>query len=238
VASTGAKHRLPLTAVVLAGGRSLRMGVDKTQLDIGGRTLVARAVSAVAAVASEVIVVTNRSEKLCRAQFPASAEIMTDDVAYQGPLGGLATALKAARYPWVLAVAADMPWISADAVRLLWERRPGADVVIPVGEKGAEPLLALYRTATVGPVSAAVLASGRRRFSAMFPDLRVCEVPEADLRQVDPQLATLVNINTRDDYERAVELARATGHERCRSAAATRAPAGCVRPASIRHSSL
>jgi len=211
VASTSTSHKLPLTAVVLAGGRSLRMGVDKTQLDIGGRALVARAVNAVAPVVDEVIIVTNRPENLPLAQLPDGVEVMADKVAYQGPLGGLATGLAAASHPWALTVAADMPWISEDVVRLLWSQRTRSDVVIPVGDKGAEPLLALYRVAKTLPVADAVLESGRRRLLAMFPDLRVHEIPMAEIQKIDPELATLFNINTPADLTQALEFARATG---------------------------
>ena len=207
------QQKLALTAVVLAGGRSLRMGVDKTQIDIGGQALVTRAVNAVAPFAAQVIIVTNRPENLPLAQLPDNIEIITDEVAYQGPLGGLATALKVARHQWALTVAADMPWISEAVVRLLWGRRSGADIVVPVGELGPEPLLALYRVAAAGPVAQSVLASGRRRLAALFPDLRVCEVALSELREFDPQLATLFNINTQTDLDVARAFAQATGRD-------------------------
>jgi len=191
--------RLPITAAVLAGGRSLRMGVDKTLLSLDGRTLVARVCDAVGSVCEHTVVVTNRPEALDGAGLPVTVEILRDEIAYQGPLGGLATALSNASSEWVLAVAADMPHLEPGIVRALYAARGDGDVVVPVTEKGPEPLLALYRTqACLGPAQH-VLATGRRRLVALFSHVNVVEVPVDDLRSADPDLRSLLNVNTPAD---------------------------------------
>lgn len=194
---------LPLTAAVLAGGRSVRMGVDKTLLDLDGEPLVTRVARAVDGVCDQTIVVTNRPDALADAALPASVSVVADEVAYQGPLGGLATAMAHADNEWVLAVAADMPHLEPQIIRALWAVREGFDVVVPVGEKGPEPLLALYRVDACLPVAREVLATGRRRLVAIFPAVRVAEVPVEALRAVDPDLRSLVNVNTPADLAEA-----------------------------------
>lgn len=197
--------RLPVTAAVLAGGRSLRMGVDKTLLALDGRALVARVCDAVDGVCERTVVVTNRPEVLDDAGLPSGVEILRDEIAYQGPLGGLATALSSASTEWVLAVAADMPHLEPAIVRALYDARNGGDVVVPVTDKGPEPLLALYRTqACLGPAHD-VLATGRRRLVALFSQVKVVEVPVEDLRSADPDLRSLVNVNTPADLADARE---------------------------------
>ncbi len=190
---------LPITAAVLAGGRSMRMGVDKTLLDFDGEPLVAHVVEIVGAVCASTLVVTNRPEALAAAGLPAGVSVVRDEVAYQGPLGGLVTAMARSSEEWVLAVAADMPWLEPAVIRALWEARDDADVVMPVSADGPEPLLALYRTAACLPAARAALASGRRRIVAMLPNLAVVEIPVETLRGIDPELRSLVNINTPDD---------------------------------------
>lgn len=192
-------EKLPITAAVLAGGRSLRMGVDKTLLDVDGEALVTRVVEAVRTVSEHTIVVTNRPEALQDAELPSDVSVFADEVAYQGPLGGLTTAMARAEDPWVLAVAADMPWLEPRIVQALWDVRGDADVVVPVSEKGSEPLLALYRVEACLPAARAVLATGRRRVVAMFGSLKVAEVPVDALRDADPELRSLVNINTPEE---------------------------------------
>ncbi len=210
---TSQSQRLPITAAVLAGGRSMRMGVDKTLLDVDGRALVLRVVDAVADACDEVVVVTNRPEAMAEVGIAADIPVLTDEVAYQGPLGGLATAMASARNEWVLAVAADMPHLSAEVVGVLWNAREGADVVVPVSERGPEPLLALYRVEACLPAAREVLETGRRRLVAMFPRLRVAELPEAALRSVDPDLRSLVNVNTPADLAEARDVAAGSSHE-------------------------
>jgi len=189
--------RIPVTAAVLAGGRSQRMGVDKTLLSFDGEPLVRRVAETVAQVCEHVIVVTNRPEAMADAGLPASVRILSDEVAYQGPIGGLITALAEAEDDWVLAVAADMPWLKPAVVRALWDARDGAQVVLPVSEKGPEPLLALYHKSCLDEARR-VLASGRRRLVAMLPAVKSVAVPLDDLRAVDPELRSLVNVNTPD----------------------------------------
>jgi FdhD protein len=190
--------RIPVTAAVLAGGRSMRMGVDKTMLPVDGETLLARVVEAVSSVCAHTVVVTNRPEQAGEAGLPAGVPVLVDEVAFQGPLGGLVSALKDAPDDWVLAVAADMPWLEPDLVRALWAAHDGAQVVVPLTEKGTEPLLALYHRDCL-PVARRVLESGRRRIVAMFPELRVVEIPIEDLRAADPRLRSLINVNTPED---------------------------------------
>src|SRR5450759_564058 len=190
--------RIPVTAAVLAGGRSMRMGVDKTMLPVDGETLLARVVEAVSSVCAHTVVATNRPEQAGEAGLPAGVPVLVDEVAFQGPLGGLVSALKDAPDDWVLAVAADMPWLEPDLVRALWDARDGAQVVVPLTAKGPEPLLALYHRDCL-PVARRVLEAGRRRLVAMFPELRVVEIPIEDLRAADPHLRSLINVNTPED---------------------------------------
>jgi len=196
---SGTIDKLPITAAVLAGGRSLRMGVDKTLLDVDGQPLVARVAGAVGEVCAETLVITNRPDALAEAGLGADVRVLQDEVAYQGPLGGLVTALASASHDWMLAVAADMPHLTPGIVRALWELRDGADAVVPVTEKGREPLLALYRVAACLPAAREVLATGRRRPVAVFSKVTTVEVPADALRSVDPDLRSLINVNTPAD---------------------------------------
>lgn len=198
-ASVAHSDRLPVTAAVLAGGRSMRMGVDKTLISLDGRAMVARVCDAVGKVCTETLVVTNRPEALRDVELPDEVRVLRDEVAYQGPLGGLVTAMAESSGEWVLAVAADMPHVEPGVIRALWSARGHGDVVVPVTDKGHEPLLALYRVDSCLPPARDLLESGRRRLVAFFPMVRVVEVPADALRGADPDLHSLVNVNTPAD---------------------------------------
>ncbi|MBK5210932.1 MAG: formate dehydrogenase accessory sulfurtransferase FdhD [Coriobacteriia bacterium] len=202
---------LPITTVILAGGRSMRMGMDKTQIPLGGLPLVARAVANAGAFSNHVVVVTNRVEDLPTEYLPEDLTVLKDSVAYQGPLGGLATALAEVKDEWVLACAADMPWIMPQVVEELYRHTDGYDVVLASGPDGPEPLCALYRTATVAPVADKAIASGRRRLIALFDELRVCEIPIEHIQKIDPDLRSFFDINTQVELAEARELADKMG---------------------------
>jgi molybdenum cofactor guanylyltransferase len=166
---------LPITAAVLAGGRSMRMGVDKTLLPVDGETLVARVVSAVGEVCAHTMVVTNRPEALEDAGLPATVRVITDEVPYQGPLGGLVTTRRGARRVGACGRGGHAaPLARGSSVRSGSAR--SAQVVVPVGDKGPEPLLALYSTSVL-PAARKVLETGRRRLVALFSEVDVIEVP-------------------------------------------------------------
>lgn len=203
---------IPVTAAVLAGGRSQRMGVDKTLLPFDGEPLVRRVAELASRVCGSVMVVTNRPEALADAGLPESVRVLTDEVAYQGPLGGLITALDNAEDEWVLALAADMPWLEPNVIRALWDARDGAQVVLPTSEKGPEPLLALYHKSCL-PEARRVLESGRRRVVAMLPHVKAIEVSLDTLAKVDPGLRSLVNVNTPDELLEVRDEASATAGE-------------------------
>ncbi len=178
------------------------MGVDKVLEKLEGVPLVLRAIRVVGEVCSHTMVVTNRVEALSKLDLPEDVLVRTDEVPYQGPLGGLVTALAEAPDEWVLAVAADMPYLTGQVVRQLWSAREGADVVVPIGEKGPEPLLALY-SRTCLPAARRSLDSGRRRLVSFFRNVRVAEVPIESLRDVDPHLSSFVNVNTPEELAAA-----------------------------------
>ncbi len=140
--------------------------------------------------------------------------ILQDEVAYQGPLGGLVTALAETTDEWMLAVAADMPHLTPEVIRALWDLRDDADAVVPVTEKGLEPLLALYRVEACLPAAREMLATGRRRPVAVFGRVKTVQVPADALRSVDPGPA----------------LADQRQH--------TRRPAGCARQRRLRRAAL
>jgi FdhD protein len=193
---------LPVTGAVLAGGRSKRMGFDKTLASVDGQTLVSRVADRLRTVCAEILVVTNHPQDLAEADLPAGTRILTDELPYAGPLGALATAMGEASHPWVLVAAADMPWIEPQVVRVLWEHSSGAAAVVPRTDGGLEPLLALYSTAAEAQARS-LLDEGERRPAALLDRVATAEVDTDELRSVDPELASFVNVNTPEELASA-----------------------------------
>lgn len=187
-----------VSAVVMAGGKSRRMGRDKAWLDVGdGRPIVRRAIDVLGDVADEVFIVANdeRYREL-------GLRVVPDRFPGGGVLGGIATAIGAATHDRVLVAACDMPFLRPEVFRLLVSRADGVDAVVPRIADEYQTLHALYTRACVVPIERA-LASGRMRVISFFADVRLRELGEAELRTVDPDLRSFTNVNTPEELAAA-----------------------------------
>lgn len=133
------------TGVVLAGGKSSRMGRDKALIEVDGITLLDRAIDRLRPYTREVIVIADPLK-----YAPAHARVLPDDRPGLGPLGGIATTLRHARYVRLLVLACDLPNIND---RLLIQLKNGlvgsVDAVVPRHPDGIEPLAAAYHRHTI-----------------------------------------------------------------------------------------
>lgn len=213
----------PASGVVLAGGRSLRLGRDKRLLKFGAAdTQLEETVRRVASVATEVVVaggaeVTLVADVLRHA--PPRTTVVPDVQPGAGPLGGLCAGLAAAREDLSLGVACDLPFLNVDVLRYLLECARGYDLVVPRRDDGRlEMLHAVYRRSCL-PILRERLARGRLRLGDVPLDLdaaglRVRYVAEADLIPLDPHRRTFFNVNTQGDLQAAEHLLAGESLER------------------------
>jgi molybdopterin-guanine dinucleotide biosynthesis protein A len=192
-------------AAVIAGGPGSRLGgVVKSALIVGGRSIAERQLAVLRAVFARIVVVANEAG-------PWSAlgvEIAADRRGGVGPLGGLHAAMAATQGEGgVLCVAGDMPFLEPAVLSLLRDSRPGAEAVVPRVGGRPEPLLARYAARALAAVDAQ-LDAGERAVHRLLARLDVAWVDEDELRAVDPDLRSLMNVNTPDDLARAQALAR------------------------------
>ena len=182
-----------VTGVILAGGRSRRMGRDKATLEIGGQTLFERTLAMLQGIFSQVLIAGDRPD-LATAQVPCVPDI------YPGSaLGGLHAALKAAATPWVFVTPCDLPYPDEGLIRLLLDHREGYEVVIPRTPQGLEPVFALYHK-TCLPLMEEMLRRGDYRIYDFYPQVRVHYL-EVQILSADWQRA-LLNLNTPQDLQR------------------------------------
>lgn len=194
-------HSLHVTGAVIAGGRSSRLGRDKALLQIDGETLLARAVRLVGQVCAETIVVGPRE----RAGVVPATRVVPDEQPGIGPLGGIASALRATGRQHVLVVATDLPLLSVPLLRHMVALATEADVVIPRVAGRTQQLHAVY-SARCLPYIDRQIASGDYKIDRFFPLVRVRELGEDDVQRFDPALHTFLNINTEADWEHVQSL--------------------------------
>jgi molybdopterin-guanine dinucleotide biosynthesis protein A len=183
------------SAVVLAGGRSSRMGVDKALLTLEGRTLLDRTVAALTEVADDIVVVGRTSGRARGVRF------LTDETPNLGPLGGLHTGLRQAVHERVICVGCDMPFLNTELLRYLVSILDELDAAVPLVEGMSHPLHAVYsrRCATD---AARQIESGDLRLRGLLDRLRVRWVEEPEVHDIDPGHRSVLNINTREEWAR------------------------------------
>jgi molybdopterin-guanine dinucleotide biosynthesis protein A len=142
------------TAIVMAGGKSLRMGGDKAMLMLGEQTLLARVVGIVAPIFAQVLVSVRENRP------DIGLRQILDSHANAGPLAGLCAALEQAGSPWVFAVATDMPFVKPALIELLAARRAGFDAVVPVVHGHPQPLAAFYSVTALATIRALLDETG------------------------------------------------------------------------------
>jgi len=186
-----------VSAAIMAGGQSRRMGQDKAWIDLGGEPLIRRVIDVMGAVADEVIIVANDDR-----YRTLGLRVIPDRFPGGGALGGIATGIGAVSHDTVLVTACDLPFLDAAVWRLLLDRAAGADVVVPVIGDRPETLHALYTKACL-PAMERALAAGRLRVISFFDEVRVCRLSEELIRTVDPELRSFINVNTPEELTAA-----------------------------------
>ena len=199
-----------ISSVILAGGDSRRLGIDKALLELDGQTLLARAVQKLTAFSDDIIVVTNSPEDY--EHLALGARFVGDERQGEGALMGVYSGLKAARHESALTVACDMPFLNVSLLRYMVDKSYGRDAVVPrLDGDLLEPLHAVYSKRCL-PLMAALLAQGRRRIAALFGRVDVFYVGAAVVDRLDPLRLSFMNINTPADWQRAQQL-----HDQSRS---------------------
>lgn len=204
------------TGIVLAGGQSQRMGSDKAFLVVEGRTLVERALDVLRRVCVETTIVANDLEAYARFGSP----VVPDSLPDFGPLAGLHAGLSAMRTELGLVVAVDMPFLNAALLGAMIDAAAGWDAVIPAlaAEASADslkrkrakdldlhPLHAVYRRACLPAIQAAI-DRGDRKVNSFFADVRLRYFGLEEMRRHDPELRSLLNVNTPDEWQAAQRL--------------------------------
>jgi molybdopterin-guanine dinucleotide biosynthesis protein A len=191
-----------LTIAILAGGRSSRMGTDKSFVRVLGRPLIEDILARVAGLGAETLIVTNRPGDYAYLGVPLFGDVLPD----KGALGGIYSALYAARQRHVLCIACDMPFVVRPLLDHLISLIPEGDAIVPRLAGDAEPFRAIYARDCLAPIRAA-LDAGRMRVISFFPDVRVRYVDEDEIDRFDPRHLSFFNVNTPDDLEQAQRLA-------------------------------
>jgi molybdenum cofactor guanylyltransferase len=189
-----------VTGVLLAGGKSTRMGQDKRFLPIGGQTLLERGLCAMCALFQRVCVVIAQDSPFPPAQVPVFRDVVPDC----GSLGGLYTGLREASTPYIFVAACDMPFLNANLVKYMIELREGADIVVASWKNRLQPTHAIYAKRCLASFED-MIRTHEMKIQNIFQhsSLSVRFVTENEVSQFDPEGRSFININNTADLEAA-----------------------------------
>ena len=195
------------SCIVLAGGKSLRLGRDKVLETVGNRSLLERVISRVSPLSSEIIFVTaNEPTYLELIDYP-KLRILSDIYPGKGPLGGIYTGLTTSTSFYNLVVASDMPFLNQALLRYMIQLSANFDLVVPQMGNLVEPLHAVYTKRCLAPIEQ-MIKQDKLSVNQLFRLVKVRYVEAEEMERFDPKHLSFFNINTKADLKRARELAR------------------------------
>jgi molybdopterin-guanine dinucleotide biosynthesis protein A len=177
------------TAIIMAGGDSRRMGIDKSMLLIKDKPIIQHICDQLRGTFSQILISTDDVEKYAFLGF----DCIQDKIPGQGPLMGIASTLEASANEVNFVVACDIPHIDIRLIRKMLADGHAADMVIPTtGSDKYEPLFGVYRKSSLETINA-LLSSGTRKISDVFAQCRV--------KYIKLKKEQLTNLNTMAEYE-------------------------------------
>lgn len=189
-----------VTGVLLAGGKSTRMGQDKRFLPIGDRTLLERGLCTLRSLLQHVCIVIAQDSPFLTANVP----VLRDVVSHCGSLGGLYTGLREASTAHIFVAACDMPFLNVDLIKYMIGLKEQADIVVASWNNRIQPTHAVYSKRCT-PILEDMIRTRKIKIQAAFqhPSLAVRFMTESEVRQIDPEGRSFLNINNPADLEAA-----------------------------------
>lgn len=205
-----------MTSIILAGGKSLRLGRSKALQVIEAKSLIQWVVDRLAILSTEIIIATAHGEAI-----PCSSAVriktVADSYPGKGPLVGIYSGLIASSSSRAIVVGCDTPFLSVSLLEYMIQICSTFDVVVPRIKNKLEPLCAVYSKICLGPIQG-LLEQDKLRISELFSMVKVKYVEEDEINSFDPEHLSFFNINSQADLERAGKLAAEKGwgrEEKC-----------------------
>ena len=201
---------MDINSIILAGGKSLRLGHDKVLEKLGDKSLLELVVSRIDPLSKKIIIVTAHERTFAPLAKHPNIKIVTDILPGRGSLGGIYTGLAASSSFYNLVVAADMPFLNESLLRHMIKVADGFDFILPRVNGLFEPLHAIYSKNCIDPIKT-ILGQGKRVIIELFNYVKVRYIETEEVERFDPKHLSFFNINTQEELELAKEIAGGMG---------------------------
>ncbi|MGO9139062.1 MAG: molybdenum cofactor guanylyltransferase [Syntrophales bacterium] len=190
-----------MTGVILSGGKSARMGINKAFLEFEGKRLIDRTMLTFKDLFREVILVTNSPLDYLDQDCIIVSDIFKD----KGALGGIYTGLFYASYNHAFVSACDMPFLNKSFIEHMIECVDRYDVVVPEPPNGLQPLHAIYSKRCL-PAIKKLMNADSLKITGFYRGLKTLTVEKETIKSFDPEGKMFLNVNTRKDFEHISSL--------------------------------
>jgi molybdopterin-guanine dinucleotide biosynthesis protein A len=197
---------LDTSCIILAGGKSTRLGHDKVLEKLGDRSLLEQVVSQIDPISKDIIIVTADKRVFPQLADYPNIKTVTDIFPGKGSLGGIYTGLVTSKSQYNLVIASDMPFLNQSLLRYMIDVADGYDFILPRVNDLLEPLHAVYSKNCIAPIET-MIKHGRKIIIELFDYVNVKYIEAAEIDRFDPRHLSFFNINTNEDLELAKKIA-------------------------------
>jgi len=200
------KYNLAANCIILAGGKSSRLGSDKASATVGDKCLLHQVISCVDTLCKHIIIITDQERSFPQFANQIDLRTATDTFPGKGPLGGIYTGLAISDSFYNLVVACDMPFLNQDLLHYMMELSADSDLVIPLLDNQVEPLHAVYTKNCLSSIEH-LIKQDKLTINELCRLVKVRYVKAEEIERFDPTHLSFFNINTKADLKKARELA-------------------------------
>ena len=197
---------MDISCIILAGGKSLRLGHDKITEKVGNTTLLGKVISGIDSLSKDIVIVTAKERNFKEFADNPKVKTVSDIFPGRGSLGGIYTGLVKSESFHNLVIAADMPFLNGGLLTYMTEVADGFDFIIPRIGTFFEPLHSIYSKNCISPIET-MIKKNRRIIIELFDFVRVRYVEAEEIDRFDPEHLSFFNINTIKDLELARKIA-------------------------------
>jgi molybdopterin-guanine dinucleotide biosynthesis protein A len=193
------------SAVILAGGKSTRMGINKCTVLFHGKPLIYWPISLLKEVVDEVIISVsmNNDASALKNYFKEDVSIINDEQSDFGPLMGILSSFRGAQGEFVALAPCDSPLIQVGLYERLFELARGNEGAVPMVNGFWEPLHGVYKRESMISAINKVIKNGKARPIDTYEFLNIQKLTQDEIMTFDPSLASFVNINFLSDLQKA-----------------------------------
>ncbi|HEM56028.1 MAG TPA: formate dehydrogenase accessory sulfurtransferase FdhD [Thermodesulfobium narugense] len=194
-------EKIKFSIAILSGGKSSRMGQEKSLVEFDGKTMIERIIEELSSISDDIFLITNKEDLYSFLNLEKFPDIYKDS----GPLAGIHSALKHSKNQKVLILSCDMPFVNKNFALYLFDQSTDYDVTVPVYRGSYEPLFAIYDKKIVDVIEVH-LKKNERKIISFYPDVKVKKIEEDEMSDRFDCELLFFNVNTPSDLEYARQI--------------------------------